>query len=132
MIVTDHDYVNRRQVLEANTRFSMSFDAKPWPGSYAHRPYRIAKNIEAIDLYEHRRVIDECHAELALAYTIRRFGSWHGLDPVGPRTSVTIDGPSQHIQQPVIPNGILIDEMFAIKCLGDRTVVFWRGKGRAA
>src|SRR5437899_1383673 len=82
MIVTDEDYVNRRQILESDAGCAVAFRTGPRDRANALGILRIRQDIKPIHLDEERRMINKSNPQSIYAFGERRLRRI--IDPNGP------------------------------------------------
>ena len=86
VVAQQHD-IDRRQVLEPDSRWRMAPGSRPAHRTRALRPDRVGEDVEAVHLHEQRRVIHERHAQLA-ASDARRRRVERRVHPLRPHSAV--------------------------------------------
>src|SRR5436190_18207231 len=126
VIVADQHEVDRRKVFEANAGRAVAVRAGERDGRCAVRPDRISKNVDAVELDERRRVIDECDAQLAVADAPGRRRTGRGVDPLTPVAALAVEHPLDE-RAVALSGGLKIVKAFAVKMIGNRAAVTRRG-----
>jgi hypothetical protein len=127
VIVADQHRVDRRQVVEADSRRTMPLRSRESDRRAAHRPDRIRQHIDAIELQQERRMIDERDAQSSIADAFRRFRPRRRVDPSRPESRLAVHLPLQK-RALRLPAGMDVVKPPPIEVIAARPVIPRRGE----
>src|SRR5580698_7680363 len=96
VIVAEQNDVDRRQVFKTNPGCAMPARPCELHRTGAIAPDRICDDIEFADLQQDRRMVHECHAQLAYRQSFRRRGASRSADPFLPCSLLAMGQPFEH------------------------------------
>src|SRR5579859_8199719 len=93
MIVADENQIDRRKILEADAWRAMTLRSEKPDRRCALGPDRIGEDVDAIELDQRRRVIDERDAQLAARDALRRRLAKRCVGPRAPLAAIAREHP---------------------------------------